>query len=94
VPPAALGRPAEARLWMSVRPRALTSTAAALAANPEVTFAAVTTGPTNVVAQVACADAAGLYRYVTGRIAGLAAVHSIETASVLRTVKRFGRPAG
>jgi DNA-binding Lrp family transcriptional regulator len=90
--PAALGMHTEARLWMSVRPRALVSTAAALATHAEVTFAAVTTGPTNLVAQLACPDSGSLYRYVTGQVAGLTAVDSIETAPVLRTVKRFGLP--
>ncbi|WP_433222189.1 Lrp/AsnC family transcriptional regulator [Dactylosporangium sp. CS-047395] len=87
---AALGRHAEARLWMSVRPDALAATAAALQAHPEVTFAAVTTGPTNLVAQVACSDSAGLYRFLTGRAAGLTGVNALESAPVLRTVKRFG----
>lgn len=92
VSPAAFGRHAEARLWMSVPPQALTATAATLAAYPEVSFAAVTTGPTNLVAQVACPDSTSLYRYVTGQVAGVTAVNSIETAPVLRTVKGFGMP--
>ncbi|MFI5915333.1 Lrp/AsnC ligand binding domain-containing protein [Dactylosporangium sp. NPDC051541] len=73
-------------------PRALTTTAAALAARPEVSFAAVTTGPTNVVAHLAGVDSTGLYRYVTGQVAGLTAVTSIEAAPVLRTIKQFGPP--
>lgn len=49
-----LGFHVEARLWMSVRPSALVTVAEALAAHREVSFAAVTTGPTNLVVAVVC----------------------------------------
>jgi DNA-binding Lrp family transcriptional regulator len=89
VPPAALGYRAEARLWMAVQPAALVATAEALAGHREVSFVAVTTGPTNLVAQVICRDSLHLYRYLTEEVAGLPGVNSLETAPVLHTVKGF-----
>jgi DNA-binding Lrp family transcriptional regulator len=88
--PEALGHHAEARLWMSVRPSALVTVAEALAEHPEVSFAAVTTGPTNLVVAVICRDFADLYRYLTERIGSLDDVTHVETAPVVRTVKRNG----
>ncbi|GAA3082029.1 Lrp/AsnC family transcriptional regulator [Streptomyces olivoverticillatus] len=90
LPVSALGYHAEARLWMSVRPSALVSAARSLAQHPEVSFAAVTTGPTNLMASVICRDADDLYRYLTERVASLEGVHNVETATVDRTVKRAG----
>ncbi|WP_108999503.1 Lrp/AsnC family transcriptional regulator [Streptomyces rishiriensis] len=90
LPMSALGYRAEARLWMSVRPSELVATAQALAAHPEVSFAAVTTGPTNLMASVACKDHPDLYRYLTERVASLEGVHNMEMATVDRTVKRAG----
>ncbi|MER7770507.1 AsnC family transcriptional regulator [Kitasatospora sp. NPDC096140] len=90
LPVSALGYQAEARLWLSVRPSALVSVAQALGAHPEVSFAAVTTGPTNLMASVICRDASDLYRYLTERIGALEGVHTVETATVDRTLKRAG----
>ncbi len=89
VPPAALGFHAEARLWLTVQPAALVATAEALAGHPEISFVAVTTGPTNLVAHAICRDSVHLYRYLTEQVAGLPGVHTLETAPVLRTVKSF-----
>ncbi|GLY71860.1 Lrp/AsnC family transcriptional regulator [Actinoallomurus iriomotensis] len=90
VPPEALGYHAEARLWMSVRPAHLASVGRALAGHVEVTFAAATTGPTNLMAGVVCRDDQALYRYLTERIGALEGVERLETAPVIRTVKRGG----
>jgi DNA-binding Lrp family transcriptional regulator len=90
IPSSALGLHAEARLWMSVRPSALVSVAETLAGHPEVSFVAVTTGCTNLTAAVNCRDNADLYRYLTERVSALDAVRSVETAPVIRTVKRAG----
>ncbi|MBP2478985.1 DNA-binding Lrp family transcriptional regulator [Crossiella equi] len=90
VPHTVLGFHAEARLWLSVRPAALVAVATALAGHPEVQFAAVTTGPTNLMASVVCRDSRELYRYLTERIASLPDVDRLESAPVLRTVKRTG----
>lgn len=90
VPPAALGFRAEARLWMNVRPSRLVATAETLATHREVSFVAVTTGPANLIAAVNCRDNADLYRYLTERVSALDSITSVETAPVIRTVKRAG----
>ncbi|MFC4912725.1 Lrp/AsnC family transcriptional regulator [Actinomadura gamaensis] len=87
-----VGFRAEARLWMSVRPSRLKDVAEALAAHPESSFVAMTTGPTNLVAAVLCRDAADLARYLTERVASLEDVHEVESAPVIRTLKRAGAP--
>jgi DNA-binding Lrp family transcriptional regulator len=90
IPPAVLGFRVEARLWMSVRPSALVRVAETLAAHREVSFVAVTTGLTNLTATVNCRDDADFYRYLTERISTLDAIASVETAPVIRTIKRAG----
>jgi len=90
VPPAALGFHSETRLWMSVRPSRITAVATAMADHPEVSLVALTTGPTNLLAAVNCRDSRDLSRYLTERIASLDAIRAIETAPVIRTVKRSG----
>lgn len=75
-------------LWLSVAPADLERAGAALAGHPEVAFAAATTGPTNLYASVVCANQRELYRYLTTRVAALPAITRIETAPVIRTVKR------
>ncbi|MBA8930704.1 DNA-binding Lrp family transcriptional regulator [Kutzneria viridogrisea] len=75
-------------LWLSVAPTHLAEAGAALAEHPEVAFAAATTGPTNLCASVVCADQRELYRYLTTRVAALPAITHVETAPVIRTVKR------
>jgi DNA-binding Lrp family transcriptional regulator len=90
IPPAALGFHTEARLWMNVQPSRLVATAERLATHPEVSFVAVTTGPTNLTAAINCRDNAGLYRYLTERVSVLDAISTMETAPVIRTVKRAG----
>ncbi|TDD63595.1 Lrp/AsnC family transcriptional regulator [Actinomadura rubrisoli] len=90
IEPRRLGFHAEARLWMSVRPSALSDVAAAMAAHPEISFVALTTGPTNLVAAVNCRDTEDLARYLTERVATLEAIAALETAPVIRTVKRAG----
>ncbi|MER7498582.1 AsnC family transcriptional regulator [Nonomuraea pusilla] len=90
IAPAALGHKAEARLWMSVRPSQLVPVAETLAQHPEAGFVAVTTGPTNLVAAVTCRDNRAFYRYLVERIGVLDAITSLETAPVMRTVKRSG----
>jgi DNA-binding Lrp family transcriptional regulator len=88
--PEILGYHAEARLWLTVKPSGLAATAATLAAHPETSFTAVTTGRTNLVATVVCRDSTDVYRYLTERIGVLDDVHTVETAPLIRTVKRAG----
>ncbi|GHG32114.1 MULTISPECIES: Lrp/AsnC family transcriptional regulator [Amycolatopsis] len=75
-------------LWLSVAPAHLEEVGTALAGHPEIAFAAATTGPTNLYASVVCADQQELYRYLTTRVAALPAITHIETAPVIKTVKR------
>ncbi|WP_433348747.1 Lrp/AsnC family transcriptional regulator [Microtetraspora malaysiensis] len=90
IPAQALGYHAEAWLWMKVEPRALTAVGAALAGHAEADVVAATTGPANLMAGVTCRDTQALYRYLTERVAPLSGVREIETAPVIRTVKRVG----
>jgi DNA-binding Lrp family transcriptional regulator len=90
IPPECLGYRCAARLWMSVRPAEPASVGQALARHPEVSFAAATTGPANLMAAVACRDDQALYHYLTERIGALEGVGHLETAPVIRTVKRAG----
>ncbi|MFD1937508.1 Lrp/AsnC family transcriptional regulator [Nonomuraea mangrovi] len=90
IPSQSLGYHAEAWLWMKVEPSALVSVGTALAAHPEADVVAATTGPTNLMAGVTCRDTQDLYRYLTERVAPLDGVRELETAPVIRTVKRVG----
>ncbi|MFX0578722.1 Lrp/AsnC family transcriptional regulator [Nocardia nepalensis] len=90
IPPAALDFGTEARLWIATQPAATVTVGEAMASHPEISFAAVTTGATNLVAAVNCRDPHDLGRYLTERIAGLAGITTVETAPVIRTVKRAG----
>ncbi|MFD9795881.1 Lrp/AsnC family transcriptional regulator [Streptomyces sp. NPDC059070] len=76
-------------LWITVAPSALASVGAALASHTEVAFAAATSGPANVVAVVICRDPAALYAYLSERLGTLDGVQHVESAPVLREVKRL-----
>jgi DNA-binding Lrp family transcriptional regulator len=90
VSPEAHDLPMRTMLYLSVLPADLEAAGRALAAHPEVPFAAATTGRTNVYASVASPDAPALYRYLTTRVAALPGVQGVETAPVIRTVKAAG----
>ncbi len=87
---ALLGYPLTATLWLTVAPSALESAGQALASHPQVAFAAATTGPANLVANVGCRDDAALYSYLADDLGGLPGVRQVETAPMIRTLKRFG----
>ncbi|MFI7274415.1 Lrp/AsnC family transcriptional regulator [Streptomyces sp. NPDC049879] len=74
-------------MMLSVPPARLEETGRALAAHPEVAYAAATTGPTNLFASVLCPDMAALYRYLTTRVAALSGVERVETLPLVRTFK-------
>jgi DNA-binding Lrp family transcriptional regulator len=76
--------------WLSVEPARLDEAGHALAAHPEVPFAAATTGPANLVSTALFRDTDHLYEYLTGELARLPGVRSVETAPIIRTVKRTG----
>ncbi|WP_405360341.1 Lrp/AsnC family transcriptional regulator [Kitasatospora sp. NBC_00085] len=90
VEPRRLGFDIEAFCWLTVAPGRLTAVAQAVADHPEVGFAAATTGPTNLVAGLVCRDIEAFYGYLTDRLGGLDGVGALETAPVIRSVKRAG----
>ncbi|EOD68340.1 Lrp/AsnC family transcriptional regulator, partial [Amycolatopsis vancoresmycina] len=86
--PEVLGLRTAASLWLSVAPRHLESAGTALAGHAEVGFAAATTGPANLYVSVLCRHPRALYGYLTGPLAALPGVSAVETAPVMRTLKR------
>jgi DNA-binding Lrp family transcriptional regulator len=82
------GMNVHAMLWLSVEPARLAEAGQAIAAHPEIPFAAATTGPTNLVASALFRDTGHLYEYLTGELAGLPGVTSVQTAPIIRTLKR------
>jgi len=86
----ALGMTVHAMLWLSVEPAQLARAGRAMAAHPEIPFAAATTGPTNLVASAVFRDPQHLYEYLTGELAELPGVSSVQTAPIIRTLKRTG----
>jgi DNA-binding Lrp family transcriptional regulator len=85
-----LGLNEHALLWLSVEPARLEEAGNALAAHPEIPFAAATTGPTNLVASAVFRDTRHLYAYLTGELAALPGVSSVQTAPIIGTLKRTG----
>jgi DNA-binding Lrp family transcriptional regulator len=85
-----LGLNAHAILWLSIEPARLEEAGTALAGHPEIPFAAATTGPSNLVASAVFRDAQHLYEYLTGELASLPGMRSVETAPIIRTLKRTG----
>jgi hypothetical protein len=90
IDPSQLGYDVSARLWLTVAPASLAGVGATVAADPNVPFAAATTGPSNLTAAIWFPDIDALYRYLTDRVGGLPGVHQVETAPTVRTVKRAG----
>ena len=85
-----LGLNEHALLWLSVEPARLEEAGKALAEHPEIPFAAATTGPTNLVASAVFRDTRHLYEYLTGELAALPGVSSVQTAPIIATFKRTG----
>jgi DNA-binding Lrp family transcriptional regulator len=91
--PALLGFRMAARLWITATPARLASLGEDISQHAEIPFVAATTGPTNLVASVYCRDAAALYDYLTGRLGTLEGIRQVETAPIMRTLKRACRIA-
>jgi DNA-binding Lrp family transcriptional regulator len=89
-----LGVRANVMLWLKIEPACLEAAGRAVAAHPEVPFAAATTGPTNLAVSAVFRDTRQLYAYTTTRLADLPGLQSVETAPIIGTVKRVGRRAG
>ncbi|WP_181781689.1 Lrp/AsnC family transcriptional regulator [Pseudonocardia pini] len=90
VPDDLLGYHAYSRLWLTVSPAHLAEAGRAIAAHSEVAFCAATTGRSNLVVSAICRDQRDLYRYLTERIGALPMIGEVETAPVMRTLKRAG----
>lgn len=90
IEPALFGHTAEAALWLTVEPSALTAVGEALATHPQVAFAAAITGPATVAASLVCRDLDELYEYIATGIGSLGGVSRAETAPVVRRVKDAG----
>ncbi|MFF0630509.1 Lrp/AsnC family transcriptional regulator [Streptomyces sp. NPDC004296] len=88
--PHILQRSRLAMLWATVAPTDLEEAGRALAQHDEVSFAASTTGPTNLYAAINCTDNRALHTYLTGPVAALPGLTQVETAPVTRTFKRAG----
>lgn len=85
-----LGFGIEAFCWLTVAPGKLAAVGRAMAEHPEAGFVAATTGPTNLVAGLVCRDVEAFYAYLTDRLGALEGVGALETAPVIRSVKRAG----
>jgi DNA-binding Lrp family transcriptional regulator len=85
-----LGLNAHVILWLSIEPGRLEEAGQALAKHPEIPFAAATTGPSNLIASAVLRDSEHLYEYLTGELARLPGMRSVETAPIIRTLKRTG----
>jgi DNA-binding Lrp family transcriptional regulator len=92
--PELLGQRVTAMLWLSVSPAALSAVGTAMAEHDEVIFAAAVTGHANVFAVLVGRDTRQLYTYLSGQIGALDGVRSVETALVLRHIKRLALEPG
>jgi DNA-binding Lrp family transcriptional regulator len=92
--PELLGQHVTAMLWLWVSPAALSAVGTAMAQHDEVNFAAAVTGHANIFAVLVCRDTRQLYTYLSERISALDGVRSVETALVLRHVKRLALEPG
>ncbi|MCL6671896.1 Lrp/AsnC family transcriptional regulator [Streptomyces panaciradicis] len=90
IAPAALGYDARAILWLRVHPSAVKSAGRALAEEPEVAFAAATSGPWNLYAVAHCRNLDELFEFTSERVGSLAGLQSMEVSPVLRYVKQAG----
>ncbi|GAA0393084.1 Lrp/AsnC family transcriptional regulator [Streptomyces luteireticuli] len=79
-----------AALWLNIEPAAIEAVGAALAAHPEVSFAAATTGDFNIYASISTGDAGAFYRYLTGPVAALPGVLGTSTSPIHRAFKGAG----
>lgn len=84
------GRSVEARAWLSVQPSQMAETIDQLTRQRDVTFAAITTGPTNLVAAIACETTGRLSEFITEGLASLPGITAVETAPIHTTYKRLG----
>ncbi len=77
-------------LWLTVEPAPMRPAAEALAAHPEVAFAAATTGASNLLVFAACRDVYSLYDFLERGIGNPPGIRQLESAPVIRNSKRAG----
>lgn len=94
IAPEHLGYTVEALLWVTVQPSALESTARAVAEHPQVALAVATSGTSNLLLIVGCRDTDDLYDYLAHSLGRIRAVQAVQTAVIIRTVKRAGTLLG
>ncbi len=80
----------QAMLWLSVEPARLDEAGTGPGRAPRGPVRRRHHGPTNLVASALFRDTQHLYEYLTGELAGLPGVRSVETAPIIRTLKRTG----
>ncbi|UNO38503.1 AsnC family transcriptional regulator [Streptomyces sp. MST-110588] len=78
-----------AMLSITAAPRSLDAVGEAVAAHPEIVYAAATTGPSNLMAVAVTRDTAHLYSYLSGGIGVLDGVEHVETMPFLRRLKQL-----
>ncbi|MET9361548.1 AsnC family transcriptional regulator [Streptomyces sp. NPDC006632] len=79
-----------ATLWLEIDPSRLAEAGAAIAAHPEVSFAAAVTGTSNLYASIDVANAQLFYRYLTESVAALPGLRHTVTVPIHRTIKGPG----
>jgi DNA-binding Lrp family transcriptional regulator len=87
---ATLGFAARANLWLRVHPAAVKTVGRALAAEPEIAFAAAVSGPYNLHAVAHCRDLDELFEFTSERIGPLPGLQSLEVSPLLRQLKQAG----
>jgi DNA-binding Lrp family transcriptional regulator len=87
IDPVAFGMDAHVMLWASVDPTQLDTVGAAMSEHTEVPFVSATTGPTNLMAALACTDTDHLHAYLTQQLPALPGVGTIETTPLIRLIK-------
>jgi DNA-binding Lrp family transcriptional regulator len=73
-----------------VEPAHLAAACTAIAAHPEVAFAAATTGSADLLVSLVTEDPDSCFDYITERVGPLPGVRGLRTTPILRTVKRAG----
>ncbi|GAA4608053.1 Lrp/AsnC family transcriptional regulator [Actinoplanes octamycinicus] len=90
IEPELFGYSAEAMLWLTVAPSALTEVTRALASHPQIAYATAVTGPAGIAASVICRNLDELYDYLANAVGALPGVASAETVPLVRRVKGAG----
>ena len=86
----ALGYTSSAYVWLSIEPRVLAATGAALAAHPSVAFVVAVSGTANLMVVAILTDTGALYAFVDQALGGLDGVRQVEVSPILRWTKQAG----